>query len=201
MIDGYNSDKKKLFDTRLFEDITPKDVILKDCVVHIDKDPSESGLSFFWLLHKGGHCTCHTYPFKGIYYADIFSDIEETSFFDCYDAKNVEKNERVSILDYGMHFQVTISVSLTSIQILQLLEAIPNEIGMSKISKAYTVTSGEHISGIILISTSHIAIHSNAKSTYFDIFSCKRIDKNLVIKTLSKYGEIIDTKIFFRGRK
>lgn len=79
--------------------------------------------------------------------------------------------------------------------IFDLLNTIPEKIGMTKITQPYVfpysglVPEDEGITGICIIAESHLSIHTFPKKKYvfIDIFSCKFFDlenvKNELIET------------------
>jgi S-adenosylmethionine decarboxylase len=84
--------------------------------------------------------------------------------------------------------------------IFQFLQELPEKIGMEKITEPYVVPSDgakpgdEGITGVVLISESHISVHTYMKKKYvfIDIFSCRHFDWEKV------KDEVI---LFFGSRK
>ena len=90
--------------------------------------------------------------------------------------------------------------------IKEFLEYLPNELGLTKISEAvvnYYKTPTPGISGFILISESHITVHTFIEEGYaaIDIFSCKEFDADLATKIISETFEPkkLERKLLNRG--
>jgi S-adenosylmethionine decarboxylase len=91
--------------------------------------------------------------------------------------------------------------------ILKILEELPDFLNLTKISSPivnYYEKPTPGISGFIIISESHISIHTFVEEQFaaIDIFSCKEFSVDKAISYLIKAfePERIDKKFFMRGR-
>lgn len=91
--------------------------------------------------------------------------------------------------------------------IKQFLEDFPTKLSLRKISEAIvnfydTPTPG--ISGFVLISESHITIHTFIHERYaaIDIFSCKPFDERIALQEVQRIfePELIEKKLIDRGK-
>src|SRR6266699_3114995 len=82
--------------------------------------------------------------------------------------------------------------------IYDLLDELPDVIGMHKITPPYTFIyrPGDNpsewgVSGFVIIAESHISIHTfpDRNSAFVDIFSCKQFDTHKADKKLSGRGK------------
>lgn len=93
--------------------------------------------------------------------------------------------------------------------IFDLLNSIPDKIGMHKITQPYVfpyaglVPEDRGITGMVIIAESHLAIHTFQDKAYCfcDIFSCKPFDyeeaKNLLIEAFGSKKPSV--QVMFRG--
>jgi S-adenosylmethionine decarboxylase len=92
--------------------------------------------------------------------------------------------------------------------IFELLNTIPDRIGMTKITQPYVfpysglVPEDEGITGIVIIAESHISIHTFPKKKYvfIDIFSCKYFDLENIKQELIKTFESKKFHVHFTER-
>ena len=85
--------------------------------------------------------------------------------------------------------------------IFDLLNSIPDKIGMTKITQPYVfpysglVPEDEGITGIVIVAESHISCHAfpHKKYIFIDIFSCKYFDLEDIKNELI---EIFESKTF-----
>jgi S-adenosylmethionine decarboxylase len=78
--------------------------------------------------------------------------------------------------------------------ILAILDQLPEQIGMKKLSKAVVVKGRGKPgwTGFVLIETSHISIHTFTRENYIaiDIFSCKKFNSKQLIDFFKETFEI-----------
>jgi len=91
--------------------------------------------------------------------------------------------------------------------IFKLLDELPGILGLTKISAPivnFYTTPTPGISGFILISESHITVHTFVEEGFaaIDIFSCKEFEVEKAINYLTEAFEPrkIEKKFFMRGR-
>jgi S-adenosylmethionine decarboxylase len=91
--------------------------------------------------------------------------------------------------------------------IFKLLDELPEILGLKKISVPivnFYTTPTPGISGFVLISESHITIHTFVEEEFaaIDIFSCKEFEVEKAVNYLTKALEPrkIEKKFFMRGR-
>lgn len=95
--------------------------------------------------------------------------------------------------------------------VFDLLDRLPDEIGMTKITQPQVfpysglVPEDEGITGLVVIAESHITVHTFTKKNYvfIDVFSCKPFDYEL---TKQKLIDAFEAKSFeswtqLRGRE
>ena len=78
--------------------------------------------------------------------------------------------------------------------VYQVISDLPDLIGMTKITQPYVfpysgkVPEDKGITGMVIIAESHITFHSFTEKDYFffDIFSCKDFDVELVVEYITK---------------
>ncbi len=189
-------------------------------------EPKEDGgVSSFCLLDNG-HITLHTFPFYGNCYIDImFEDIVKDKvkplISKLFKPEKIDMwlfdrdNEKCSA-DYdsengfGPHLLVcaTPEKEYRMIDIYDALQTLPESIGMHAITRPTVVTNRAHnystISGIIIIAESHISFHRNINTgkIYFDIYSCKFFDPEILFSAVKKlFGENCSCQLISRGKK
>ncbi len=91
--------------------------------------------------------------------------------------------------------------------IFSFLDALPAKIGMQKIGPPqmaqFTDCDKNGVTGIVMIVTSHISIHTYTdKACFFmDVFSCKPFDANVVVELVRKTFKVgrLEYRVVERG--
>ena len=96
--------------------------------------------------------------------------------------------------------------------VYKLLDELPSEIGMHKMTLPYVVTwdGGKTsndpggISGFVMIAESHVSIHTFPDQGYFtmDLYSCKDFDKEFVVEYVKNLfgAKRIEQEFVHRGK-
>lgn len=87
--------------------------------------------------------------------------------------------------------------------IFDLLNELPNKIGMTKITQPYVfpydglIPEDKGITGIVIIAESHISIHTFQEKDYvfIDLFSCKNFDVDFAKNYLIEAFEAVDVSV------
>jgi S-adenosylmethionine decarboxylase len=82
--------------------------------------------------------------------------------------------------------------------VFKFLNELPERIGMTKITQPYVfpyeglVPEDKGITGTVIIAESHITFHSFTDKDYFffDVFSCKHFDTDIVAKMVQEVFEV-----------
>lgn len=190
--------------------------------------PVDDGLSSFVFL-KGGHATIHTFPLRGVYFVDIFSQdtLDETtvshvfSTFLPYDTTlsrffSVQRNlpvlsEQFNAADvFGPHVLARFNPqrNLQLEEANRFLERLIADIGMTPITRSFSILdryqNPTFLSSIVMIAESHLSIHQNLQTheVWFDIFSCKMFDYASVEALLAHaFGTVDYFSTIPRGQK
>lgn len=186
------------------------------------------GVSAYQLL-SGGHITIHTFPLRGCYFVDCFSqDDFDTDLFYKLFYKEFHFDKELSIynvsdrkiegkvykeyepnVDFGPHYMSLIKTTErpTMEKMFDFLENIVSNIGMDEITRANVVKDSlvetKWMSGIIIIAQSHISIHYNYETglIYADIFSCAPFDYSTLGEEFGVLGETVSEELIPRGTK
>jgi S-adenosylmethionine decarboxylase len=117
--------------------------------------------------------------------------------------------------DFGPHLMLDCrETSIEKISnlafIYEFLNRLPDLIGMTKITQPYVfpysglVPEDRGITGTVIIAESHLTFHSFIEKDYFffDIFSCKDFDTELVVQTVLEAFEVksFEKHLANRGR-
>jgi S-adenosylmethionine/arginine decarboxylase-like enzyme len=189
--------------------------------------PLDEGVSSF-VFFPGGHFTIHTFPLRGCYFIDLFSQTEvpakkfqsviqkywpsEPKISRLFSANRQGANESEPFSPeevFGPHVMATVSLkkSLTIHSANQFLETLIHDINMTPITRAFGLydqyDKPNYLSSLVMIAESHLSIHiSEATQTlYFDIFSCKMFDYSGIQQQLSKLGKVLSWHVVPRGQK
>lgn len=92
--------------------------------------------------------------------------------------------------------------------IFRFLDTLPERIGMEKIGPpqmtCFDAEENKGITGIVMIVTSHISIHtySNRNCFFMDVFSCKPFDTKVLKEYIEKFFEVTHMEVqeVTRGR-
>ena len=190
--------------------------------------PVDDGLSSFIFL-QGGHATIHTFPLRGVYFVDIFSqtNLEEANVTHVFNTflpfnpaisrsfsvqrdKPVHSEQFNSSEVFGPHvlarFNPQRNVSLEEAN--RFLEGLIADIGMTPITRSFSLLdryqNPTYLSSIVMIAESHLSIHQNLQTheVWFDIFSCKMFDYASVSSLLEHaFGKVDYFSTIPRGQK
>ncbi len=189
--------------------------------------PLDEGVSSY-IFFRGGHFTIHTFPLRGCYFVDLFAQesippakfekvlqtywptvAKKSRLFDANrDGVNASETFDPQAV-FGPHVManVTLKTPLTIEQANRFLETLIHDIGMTPITRAYSIydqyKQPTFLSGIVMIAESHLSIHLNLKTKvmYFDIFSCKMFDYSGIQKQLAQYGQVKGWHVVPRGQQ
>lgn len=238
MLDGFQGYRSRLDDVRLLQELLeelPVELGLEPVMpgfllpYYNGEVAEDCGVSSFLFL-RGGHFTLHTFSFRETYFVDLLSPepfrtdrlrarLEaalpaarvstrvatrtETGFPDTQaDAEN----------DFGPHLLVEIEDyrgPRTMDAVFELLDRLPQAIGMTPIMRPYVVRGvdgqgGRVLSGLTMIAESHISLHvfEAENRAYFDIFSCEFFDHAAVLQAVRTElpGECRDSCVIPRGK-
>lgn len=189
--------------------------------------PLDEGLSSYIFL-DGGHLTIHTFPLRGCYFVDLFTqkDLNIKQFQKVLQKywPSAEQKSRLfnanrngsnqsEVFDakavFGPHVMATIQLK-TPINLEtsnRFLESLIQDIGMTPITRAFGLYNQyqqpQYLSSIVMIAESHLSIHIDLKQNimYFDIFSCKMFDYGSIQGRLEKMGPLKSWHVVARGEK
>ncbi len=189
--------------------------------------PLDEGLSSYIFL-EGGHLTIHTFPLRGCYFVDLYTqqDIDSTLFHKVLQKYWPSENQKSRLFSanrngnnqseqfdsksvFGPHVMATIQLkSAINLETTnRFLEGLIENIGMTPITRAFGLydqySNPNFLSSIVMIAESHLSIHLNLKQNvmYFDIFSCKMFDYASVQGLLEKMGSVKSWHVVARGEK
>lgn len=189
--------------------------------------PLDEGLSSYIFL-PGGHLTIHTFPLRGCYFVDLYTqmDIQSVVFekiIQKYWPSNLKQSRLFSAnrlgvnhsetFDstsvFGPHVMATLTTQtgFTIETINTFLETLIHQIGMTPITRAYGILDDYHkprfLSSIVMIAESHLSMHVNLKTNqlFFDIFSCKMFDYSGIQTLLASFGTMSSWHVVARGEK
>lgn len=192
-------------------------VIAEDC-----------GISAFVFL-AGGHFTLHTFSFRETFFADLVYpspfDSKKLSYllesgFPCRTTTDhvVDRvpeamaNGRVNVdFDFGPHLMMDIRGYVGPVAmdaIFDVFDRLPPSVHMTPIMRPYVIrgraADGQPvISAMTMIAESHVALHvfPETSSAYFDLFSCRFFDMELVSGALRAAfpGEHVTETLVARG--
>ncbi|MEY3431928.1 MAG: hypothetical protein RIS53_826 [Bacillota bacterium] len=189
--------------------------------------PLDEGLSSYIFL-KGGHLTIHTFPLRGCYFVDLYTqhDIDSSLFRKVLQRYWPSQNQNSRLFSanrngfnqseqfdsksvFGPHVMATVQLkSPINLETTNhFLEGLIENIGMTPITRAFGLYDEYHnpsfLSSIVMIAESHLSIHLNLKENvmYFDIFSCKMFDYANVQSLLEKMGNVKSWHVIARGEK
>ncbi len=203
--DGYGIRKELLNNQKALEDL--RDVIMKQyfpeefvkqqiiAVNHFtypNVAKQNEGLSLV-ILGDGKHFTCHTYPQRGIVFADLCLPAGEVahnfhaqlqvvfraeSFDDCM------RNSRPG--KYGKHVVMRFDCCWRLSEALQIVENIRVTLEMSKLGDTLVRAHAEDFDILQPIVESHIALHvdETKRQMTLDIFSCRDFEEEIIRGTL-----------------
>jgi S-adenosylmethionine/arginine decarboxylase-like enzyme len=189
--------------------------------------PLDEGLSSYIFL-QGGHLTIHTFPLRGCYFVDLFTPITidqkkliatfqkylpfaikpSRSFMSLRQPATDEKFDPQDV--FGPHVLATFTPKqpLTLLDTNQLLEGLIRDIGMTAITRSFSLYDNyqdpKYLSGIVMIAESHLSVHQNLKTgeVFFDIFSCKMFDYgSLKTRLGERFGKVHSFQVIARGEK
>jgi S-adenosylmethionine/arginine decarboxylase-like enzyme len=189
----------------------------------------DCGISAFVFL-AGGHLTLHTFSFRECYFADLvyperydarqLRHLFDTSF-PCQTAMTHTVQRTRDALhdgpvapdrDFGPHLFLDIEDYEGPTEmgdVFRLFDGMPQRIDMTPIMRPYVIeghtTDGQRVvSALTMIAESHIALHifPERRMAYFDIFSCKFFDRDMVTAELLRMlpGKPSNQALVARGR-
>lgn len=193
------------------------------------KDSDDDGISAFTIL-EGGHITIHTFPRRGCLFVDLLYDgyfnenklkvilrdafsydantekscRTERRFYDTSIGRDKIWDESNRINSFGPHIIARIEErDVTFEQIFDMLDDLPESIGMIPICRPYVLKTGSFISGIILIAQSHIAFHYcvEEKTLFCDLFSCSFYKVSNFTEYLKRLFGDVEAMTLIRGSK
>lgn len=237
MYDCYGSNEHQLDDIKHINDILTKLCfnlkLMPICPPQLvpyyyGKVKEDIGVSAFILL-EGGHVTIHTFPIRGCYFVDIFSqnDFDDDKAYEFFmqelpfnasisfrnakdrTTRRFEMLEYNADVDFGPHLMSEIKSNAvpTMETFFDFLEKIVYEINMDPITRPLVLKSKiknpKYLSALIVIAQSHIALHYNyrTKMIYADIFSCAAFDYSNVQAIYAPLGEVVSNELTARGSK
>lgn len=122
----------------------------------------------------------------------------------------------MELFGFGPHLMIdgfhADPVRLDDLELIhQVLDALPTEMGMTKIMPPHVTRYGGSqpgdagITGVVMIAESHIAIHTFPQKRFLsvDVFSCKEFDTARAVQSLVRAFDIgrYDTFFFNRGKE
>lgn len=193
------------------------------------QDCEDDGISAFVTLH-GGHITVHTFPHRGCFFLDLLYDgyfderklraiLTRTFNYNASNEKCVRTERRYldttiesdkiwhggdSVADFGPHTIARAeNVNISFEEIYDLLDKMPQIIGMTPISRPYVLKTKDYISGIILIAQSHIAFHYcvSEKKLFCDLFSCSFYRAEKFVECIASEYKNVEQMTLIRGSK
>lgn len=193
--------------------------------------PEDCGISAFVFL-AGGHFTIHTFSFRETYFVDVFSPEAfdttraEKLIKDAFPAERItsyclerERREtypaKIEIneeLDFGPHLFLDLkkySGPKSMDDLFAFFDTMPFNIGMTPIIRPIMVKNtigSEKVTSILtMIAESHISLHyfEESEQAYFDLFSCRFFDYEIVSTKLKQIlkSEITNETLISRGSK
>ncbi len=189
--------------------------------------PLDEGVSSF-VFFSGGHFTIHTFPLRGCYFIDLFtqSDINPKQFLKViqhywpsdskisrlFSADRQGSNDSETFNPeevFGPHVMATVTLKkpLTIDASNQFLETLIAGINMTPITRAFGLYDNyekpKFLSSLVMIAESHLSLHiaKGTQTLYFDIFSCKMFDYSGIQKELTSLGKVLSWHVVPRGQK
>jgi S-adenosylmethionine/arginine decarboxylase-like enzyme len=190
--------------------------------------PEDCGVSAFVFL-VGGHFTLHTFSCREAYFADLVApqDFDPqrllaflNTVFPCaitnvrtVERRHLKDMEPDLTVDFGPHLFLNIDAyqGPTSLDALfAIFDRLPQEIGMTPIMRPYvienTADDGRRVvSALTMIAESHVSLHvfPDEEQAYFDLFSCRFFDRDLLVPRLKAYfpGGAVHEALLTRGSK
>lgn len=191
-------------------------------------ESDDCGISAFVLL-PGGHLTIHTFSYREVFFLDLLSakDFDYRQLLDqvqkMLPASRVESQvmrraplDIVSALDPARDFGPHLFMDIEGYrgpqgldEICAVFDALPEKIGMTPIMRPYCLKSRSEarapvVSAVTMIAESHIALHvyPTEQRAFFDIFSCRFFDVNMVLPVLLNtfLGDTVKHSLMSRGR-
>jgi S-adenosylmethionine/arginine decarboxylase-like enzyme len=239
MIDGFRGYRSRFDDIKLVQEILeecPAQLGLQPAMpgfllpYYNGVVPEDCGVSGFLFL-RGGHMTIHTFSFRECYFADVLS-------VQPFDARNLEAQlqsalpcSSVTVVttdrkdrafgdrrtdpanDFGPHVLMEIADyrgPRTMDAMFQLMDSLPQRIGMTPIMRPYVVRErtagqGRMLSAMTMIAESHVSLHvlEDENRAFFDIFSCSFFEYEPVMQTIRSDlpGTIVNEVLTTRGRE
>ena len=173
-------------------------------------EPDDCGISGFVFL-AGGHFTIHTFSFRECYFVDLvapqaFDTAELTAALrtalpvrsvEVHTARRPKPFDEIPVHpseDFGPHLLINIAGYAGPRDmdgLFRVFDNLPPRIDMTPIMRPYVLRSKDEsgrlrLSAMTMIAESHIALHveEDSDTAYFDIFSCKFFDIDMVLNQL-----------------
>ncbi|MEQ9503773.1 MAG: S-adenosylmethionine decarboxylase [Deltaproteobacteria bacterium] len=90
-------------------------------------------------------------------------------------------------MSLGVHLLIDAddcSAALDEAGVERALECLVERLALTAVAPPQIRAQADGVVGIVLISESHISIHTRGRAVHADVFSCRAFDEDLAVRTL-----------------